>query len=208
MPATFPGAVNPAAWIIFIVTIAVSLIAFKSPALLNRLLLRPYAVLRQRQYERLFTCGFVHADFAHLFLNMLSFWFFAFQLERAMGTTRFLVLYALALLISSLATCLKRRNDPDYASLGASGAVLAVLFASIIYFPTQSLFIMPIPVPIPAPLFALCYLGYSWWAARRSRRVPGDRINHDAHVDGALTGVVFVALTDSRALAAFVRYLL
>jgi membrane associated rhomboid family serine protease len=98
--------------------------------------------------------------------------------------------------LSDLGTYFKHRNNPEYASLGASGAILAVLFASIVYFPGQSLYIIPIPIPIPAPLFAVGYLAYTWWSSRQAR----GRINHDAHLGGALTGLAFVALTDPAAL--------
>jgi membrane associated rhomboid family serine protease len=96
------------------------------------------------------------------------------------------------LLLSSLGTWLRHRNEPGYRSLGASGAILAVLFASIVYFPFGSIFILPIPVPIPAPLFAFGYLAWSLFASRQ--RIG--RVNHEAHLTGALAGVAFVALTD------------
>jgi membrane associated rhomboid family serine protease len=85
---------------------------------------------------------------------------------------------------------IKHRNDPDYASLGASGAILAVVFANIVYYPTNMVLLFI--VPMPAVVFALGYLAYTWWASRQSR----GRINHDAHLDGALTGLIFVGLTD------------
>jgi membrane associated rhomboid family serine protease len=174
------------------------------PGLIERCVLRPYWLVRRGQWHTLFTSGLVHADFGHLLLNMVTFWFFAFQLERAIGTPRFVLLYATALVASDVNTFLKHRNDPDYGSLGASGAIAAVLFASIVYYPDQSLFIIPIPVPIPAPLFALGYVAYSWYSARHAR----GRINHDAHLGGALFGLLFVALTDPaafRGLASLLR---
>lgn len=100
------------------------------------------------------------------------------------------MLYLAGLLISHAWTYYKQQRNPEYASLGASGAISAVLFAAIVFFPNQSLFILPIPVPIPAPLFAVLYLAYTYWAAKNER----GRINHDAHLGGAITGLLFVAV--------------
>ena len=182
--------------IIFGITLVVSLLGlFAAPGIIQHSLLRPYWLSRNREYERLITSGFVHADLGHLIFNMITFYFFAFPLERRIGTVNFVSLYFIGMVLSELGTVIKHRNNPDYASLGASGAILAVLFASIVYFPDQSLYIIPIPVPIPAPLFAVGYLAYSYWRSRQAK----DRINHDAHIGGALTGLAFVAVTDPSA---------
>lgn len=190
--------------VIFAVTIAASLFGlYRSPAFVERCLFRPYWFLRRRQYETIVTSGFVHADLGHLIFNMLTFYFFAFPLEKQIGPARFALLYLIGLVVSDLGTYLKHRNNPDYASLGASGAISAVLFAAIVYFPGMTLFIIPIPLPIPAPLFAVGYLVYSWWSARHAR----GRINHDAHLGGALFGVAFVMATDPSAWSAMMRAL-
>jgi membrane associated rhomboid family serine protease len=190
--------------VIFGVTIAASLYGlYRSPRFIERCLFRPYYFLRKQRYETIITSGFVHGDFGHLLLNMVTFYFFAFPLESRIGPARFALLYLLGLIASDLGTYFKHRNDPDYASLGASGAISAVLFAAIVYYPEMKLFIIPIPVPIPAPLFAVGYVAYSWWSARQAR----GRINHDAHLVGALFGVVFVMLTDPQAWAGMLRTL-
>jgi membrane associated rhomboid family serine protease len=137
----------------------------------------------------------VHADLMHLIFNMMTFYFFAFPLERYMGTLPFIVLYLAGLLISHAGTYYKQRRNPEYACLGASGAISAVLFAAIVYFPEQSLIILPIPIPIPAPLFAVLYLAYTYYASKN----PHGRINHDAHLGGAITGLLFVAVTEPSA---------
>jgi membrane associated rhomboid family serine protease len=190
-----------AALVILVVTIVVSVIGLNSPRVIERSLLRPYLVARRSGYTGLITSGFVHADVSHLVFNLITFYSFGFPLERVIGTTRFVALYFSALLISGLGTCFKHRNDPAYASLGASGAILGVLFASIIYFPRQRLFILPFPIPIPAPLFAVVYLGYSYYSSRMAK----GRINHDAHIFGALTGLLFVLLTDPTTFLDVVR---
>ena len=186
------------ALVIFVATLAASLVGlFLRPQVIERSLFRPYWFLRKKQYPTLVTSGFVHADLGHLIFNMLSFYFFAFPLEKQIGPVRFAALYFLGLVVSDLGTYFKHRGNPEYASLGASGAISAVLFAAIVYFPWMKLFIIPIPLPIPAPLFAVGYLAYSWWSARQTR----GRINHDAHLGGALFGLLFVLVTDPAAFS-------
>ena len=194
-----------AALVIFVATIVISLIGlFASPKLIDRSLFRPYWLTRRKEYDTVIMSGFVHADLMHLIFNMMTFYFFAFPLERYIGTVRFIVLYLAGLLLSHAGTYYKQRRNPEYACLGASGAISAVLFAAIVYFPEQSLLILPIPIPIPAPLFAVLYLAYTYYASKH----PHGRINHDAHLGGALTGLLFVALTEPAAYRYLVQSIL
>jgi membrane associated rhomboid family serine protease len=189
------------ALLIFAATIVVSLVAFRVPRLVERYVFRPYWFLRRRQYETLVTNGFLHGNLGHLLFNMITYWFFAFPLERRIGSAAFAALYLIGLLLSNVGTWRKHRDEPEYATLGASGAIMAVLFAYIVYYPEHRIFIFPIPLPIPAPLFAVLFAAYSWYSARQAH----GRINHDAHLDGALVGLVFVALTDREAFSGLLR---
>jgi membrane associated rhomboid family serine protease len=195
---------RPGASAIFVATIALSLIGlYQYPRLIDKSLFRPYWFLRRRQYATIVTSGFMHADLGHLGLNMLTFYFFAFDLESYLGTVTFLLLYVVGLVVSHGCTFFKQVNNPEYASLGASGAISAVLFAYVVYFPGTSLMILPIPVPIPAPVFAVAYVAYSYWAGRRQV----GRINHEAHLCGALSGIGFVAVTDPGAIGRLIGML-
>lgn len=191
------------ALIILAAIVAASVVGLLSRPLLERAMLRPYVIARGSGYWQLLSSGFVHADIAHLLFNCVTFYSFGFALERVIGTGYFVTLYFVGLLVSGVGTCIKHRDEPNYASLGASGAILAVLFASIVYFPNSRLLILPFPVPIPAPLFAVIYLAFSYYSSRTSK----GRINHDAHITGALAGVVFVAVTDPHRIGALISYL-
>ena len=183
--------------VILVVTIAISLAGlYVSPKVIEKCLFRPYYFLRRKEYDTIYLSGFVHADLGHLLVNMITFYFFAFPLEFQIGTVPFLILYVVGLVASHGCTYFKQKDNPQYASLGASGAISAVLFAYIVYFPTTTLLLF-FAIPVPAVLFAIAYVAYSCWASTQAR----GRINHDAHLCGAISGLLFVAVMDPGAFA-------
>ena len=184
--------------IVLVVTTLVSLAAlYLSPRLLEECAFRPYRVWRGQNRDSIYLAGFVHANLMHLAINMWCLWLFGRELAHRIGGTRFVLLYALALVASHLPTLFKERDNPQYASVGASGAISAVVFAYIVYYPQSELYLLFLPIPLPAWLFGVLYLIYSVYASRDKN----SRINHDAHFWGAVTGLVFVLFTDPAAWA-------
>jgi len=188
------------------VTVLISWRAFSDQRLLDRLILWPPAIERQRQYERLLTHGFIHADGMHLLFNMVTLYFFGGRIERMfapyIGQFGFLLFYLSAIVVAIMPTYLRQRHDPHYRSLGASGGVSAVLFASIIINPWSMILVFFIPMP--AVVFGVLYLAYSVWMERRG----GDNINHSAHLWGAGYGMLFTVLLEPQAAARFVQQVL
>lgn len=188
------------------VTVLVSWQAFGNRSLMDRLLLWPPAIQRHRQYDRLVTYGFVHADGMHLAFNMITLFFFGRAIEPVfaarIGVVGFVAFYVSALVVSILPTYLKHRRDAGYRSLGASGAVSAVLFSYVLFAPWQWIYVFFIPVP--AVVYAVLYVGYSIWMDQRGR----DNVNHSAHLWGAAYGVLFTVALEPRVGAEFVQRLM
>ncbi|HET6783015.1 MAG TPA: rhomboid family intramembrane serine protease [Pseudoxanthomonas sp.] len=196
---------TPVTYALIAITCVVSWIAFNNRKLADRLILWPPAIDKHKQYDRLVTYGFIHADFMHLLFNMITLYFFGTQIEAlmtgAVGIWVYPVFYLSALVVSILPTYLKNQHNPNYLSLGASGAVSAVLFAFILVAPWQ--LILVLFIPLPAIVFAVLYVGYSIWMDRRG----GDRINHSAHLAGAAYGVMFLIIMRPQVLQHFLREL-
>ncbi|MFO8100528.1 MAG: rhomboid family intramembrane serine protease [Salinibacter sp.] len=165
------------------------------PSLLDELSFRPRRIRERGEYYRFLTAGFVHAGGAHLAFNMITLYFFGPQLERILGVGAFLVLYFGSELAAHALTFAMHHHDPQYAAVGASGAISGVLFAFCLYAPLALLGIMFV-IPMPAILFAVLYVVVSIYAI--GQRQPGMRggIAHEAHLGGALGGVVLTILLD------------
>ena len=187
--------------IIIAVTCLVSILAFSNRRLVQQLILWPPAISRDHEYYRLVTYGFLHADPQHLLFNMLTLYFFGNFMEglytRYLGAFGFALFYLGGLIASIVPTWLRNRDNSRYHSLGASGAVSAVLFAFILLQPWATIYVFVIPVP--AILYAVAYVAYTFYMERRGT----DNINHSAHLWGALYGVVFTIAMEPRVLNLF-----
>jgi membrane associated rhomboid family serine protease len=184
----------PVTYFIMGFTILISIWAFSDHEMFHRLKHWPYAEAQRGEHYRWLTGGLLHGDYTHLIFNMLTLYFFGPTLEHYFGIIfpgaqkfMYLTFYTLAIIASSSATFVKYRESPHFASIGASGATAAVLFACILFDPTNGVGLFLPPIPIPGFIFAVFYLWYSNYAAQRG----GDNIDHTAHYFGALFGFFF-----------------
>ena len=191
--------------IIIAITCAVSFVALNNPKMIDALILWPPAVVRNNEYYRLLTYGLIHADFPHLLFNMITLYFFGRVMESfyndVMGDFGFAFFYVLGLLASILPTYLKHKDDANYRSLGASGAVSAVLFAFILFQPWALIYVFFLPVP--AIVYAVLYVAYTIYSERQG----GDNINHSAHLWGAAYGIGFTLIMEPRVFSVFMEAL-
>jgi membrane associated rhomboid family serine protease len=191
--------------IIIAITAVISMFALSNINLIRQLILWPPALTRDHQYYRLITYGLIHADPQHLLFNMLTLFFFGSAMERLynnyLGPLGFAIFYVGGLIFSILPTYLRNRNNAQYRSLGASGAVSAVLFAFILVKPWATILVFFFP--LPAIVYAVLYVVYSIYMDHRS----ADNINHSAHLWGALYGVIFTIVMEPRVLGQFLSSL-
>ncbi len=200
MPAT------PITLIIIAITCVVSFAGFSNPQLINRLILWPPAITRGKEYWRLASCGLIHADGQHLLFNMITLYFFGGFMEQFfvqyIGAIGFVLFYVGGLVVSSLPSYLTHCDDANYRSLGASGAVSAVLFAFILLKPWATIYVFVLPVP--AIIYAVVYLAYTFYMDRKN----ADRINHSAHLWGAAYGILLTILIEPRVIGVFFQSLM
>ncbi|WP_207535839.1 rhomboid family intramembrane serine protease [Desertivirga arenae] len=194
---------TPVAGIIFLLTIVTSLYAFSNPQVYGKFMLHPYSVSRGERVYSIFTSGLIHKDWSHLFFNMFSYYMFAFTLERQIGSVKFAILYIASLALSDMSTIIKHKDHFWYNSLGASGAISAIVFSYILFFPDASFYLMFIPIPINSVVFGILYLVYSAYASKQS-----SNINHDAHFFGALAGIIITIIFNPGVLNHFFTQLL
>ncbi len=189
-------------WLL-VITCAVSIIYMENPEVKSRLVFNPYLVQYRRQYWRAWTGGLIHFDYIHLAFNMLALYSFGRLVEAILGSLLYLVLYLTALPFSDLGSFLRYRHQPYYNSLGASGAVSAVVFVAILHYPLANISLYFF-FDMPAWIFGLAYMAYSYYASRQSQ----DAIDHNAHLFGALYGLIFATTIDPDAPSRFFQQIL
>lgn len=187
------------------ITVAISFYTFNKRELQGRLMMNPSLIKSQRQYYRFISSAFIHKDHMHLLWNMFSLYFFGQAVERDFnvvfgpaGGYYFIALYLTAIVVSDLPTYFKERNNANYNALGASGGVGSVIFVFIILQPLQSICLY-FAFCMPGFVFGAGYMAYTYYQGRKSN----DNINHDAHLYGALYGLVFCLITYPASLPQF-----
>lgn len=193
---------TPLTIILLILNIAASVYALRyDRGLIERCSLNVGRVLDHREDDRILLSGFFHADGGHLLFNMLTLFFFGPEMERTLGTLHFLVLYFGSELAASLLTLYVQRKNKAYSSIGASGAISGVITAFCILYPTSKIYLFFIPIGIPAIIYAPAYIAYSMYAM--SNKGFGGRVAHEAHLGGAIAGVVLLLLLYPDAIHTF-----
>ncbi|WP_048305812.1 rhomboid family intramembrane serine protease [Halomonas sp. PR-M31] len=196
---------TPITLALLVINIVVSLYVLKSrPQLIARLAFRPERILRHGEIYRLVTAGFVHVNGAHLLVNMLTLYFFGPWLEIVLGPVGYLILYFGSELSAHGLSLIIQRGNPRYSAVGASGAITGVLFAFCLYEPFRMLYLF-FAIPIPAILFAIGFVALSLYAMQNRGPNQVGGLAHEAHLGGAIGGVVITLLIDPRALHLFLQ---
>lgn len=190
----------PATYAIIAATVAISIYAFNAKAsFTDAMAMKVGAVTRARGHQRFITSAFVHGGPAHLLLNMISFLSFGPVVERILGSDGLLVLYFGSAIASGFMILANNRNNPNYAAIGASGAVSGVIIAFCLFYPLEKIYFIGVPVGVPAVLFAAIYL----LASVHLMRTPDRVISHEGHLGGALGGMVLTVLMRPDAITRF-----
>jgi membrane associated rhomboid family serine protease len=195
----------PVTFAIIALTVAVSLLAFNNQDIKNKALFYPYGMGSSSEYYRFLSHGLIHADYVHLFFNMFTLYSFGRVAESVLfNKTEYIILYVTALAASSVFDFIKNRNNSGYAALGASGAVSAVLFATLIFDPWEKGVAIFGIIALPNILFGVLYLVYCAYMGKRG----GDNIGHNAHLWGSVYGFVFAAILKPELFKSFLDKLM
>ncbi|MGL1888283.1 MAG: rhomboid family intramembrane serine protease [Reichenbachiella sp.] len=191
--------------ILIAITVVISYFSFQNPNLQQKLIMNPVRIRENGEWYRLLTSGFIHSNWMHLGFNMFTFYFFGRfvemifgSLQGPLGTIYFIGFYLLGIFLSDLPSVFKHKNNPYYNSLGASGGVAAVVFSSILFFPTNPICLYGF-VCIPGFILGTGYLIYSYYKGKDM----SDNVNHNAHLYGALFGLIFSIVMEPNVIFSF-----
>ncbi|MBN2163607.1 MAG: rhomboid family intramembrane serine protease [Pontiellaceae bacterium] len=182
---------------VLVITAVLTYLGFRNPSLVDRWLFSSYGILRRKEFYRLFSSGFIHADWGHLFFNLFSLYSFGNYIEQIFGLHTFLAIYFVSMLGGNLFALYLHRNH-EYRALGASGGVCGVIFASTFLLPGSSVYIMFIPIPVPAWLYAIIFM----FISARGIQSQRSSIGHEAHLGGAIAGLLVTTVLQPGIIAA------
>lgn len=197
--------------VLIIITAISSYYGINNAAFMERCMFIPYKIKRNGQWDRFITSGFIHKDYIHLFFNMFTFYFFGGVVERilaykfgvVMGGAVYVLFYLLGIIISDIPTYLKNKDNSYYRALGASGGTAATVFASIIILPLSDICLFGI-LCLPGFILGVLFLLYSYFKGKNQ----DDAINHDAHLFGAIFGIVFILVISPESVTTFIDQVL
>ena len=190
-----------------LVTVGISIGAFYNRQILGKFIMSPYAVIHEKEWYRVVTHAFIHANWAHLIFNMIALWSFGIAVEYYFSTItdkpqiHLYLMYFGAIIFSSIPDLTKKKNNPNYLSLGASGGVSAIVFAAIFFDPWRLIYVFFLPCP--GIVFGVLYLIYSSYQSKKA----SDNINHDAHFYGAIFGLAYPLLIEPSIFQYFIYQL-
>lgn len=190
----------PQATLIFLVAnVLISIAGFTNDNFVRWGLLNVHGVLKQNEWHRVLISGFLHADPMHLFVNMFTLFFFGPPMESVLGSQNFFLVYLGALVAGNIGALIAHAREPHYSALGASGAVSGVLFAFCLFAPFEFIYVFGV-VPVPAIVYAVLFVAYSLYGMK----AQNDNIGHDAHLFGAVGGVVLTIILVPASLGIFI----
>ena len=195
-------------YVIILITSTISIYCFNKPVLNNKLMFSPYRYINDKKRWIILSHGFIHADFFHLFFNMYVLYVFApsvesyFNITSEIGYIYFISLYILGILFSTIPSLFKHYDNPNYFSLGASGAVSSIVFAYILIFPLRELGLILLPgIWLPGFIFGSLYLIAEHYLSKKQY----SNIAHDAHLSGSIFGIIFIILYDFNNVQKFIQ---
>ena len=191
-------------YLLIAINVGVSLIGFTRMNSISggrMFMFSPFEVANGKNYLGMLLSHFSHADATHLLFNMMTLYFFGDSVEYGLGPLLMLLIYVVAGIVSTLVIYYRHRSDPNYRALGASDSVTAIIFAAIVLVPGSYVYFFLIPYPIPAPIFAIGYIVISAFLMRRG----GGHISHEAHLAGAVTGLVLSGIFSPEGFSPLLR---